>query len=733
MDNPILWIIVGVLVVLAVVALVAMMNNKKKKEAQRAEAEQLRQNAAAEQAQLREREDHAQAAAAEADQRRQEADRAAAEARAAEQRAGSVQQEASSLRQNVDEQHRKADLLDPDVDTDKDGFRKDGSRPGGLDDDADRGVHRDHIGDRDDHTLGTDRDRDEHHGRTGALAAGGAAAGAGAFAVHQAGDDHDRDRNDGLLGDRDRDHDGDRGVGDHDGRDDRHDNNDGLLGDRDHDRDGLRHDNRTDNVQGAAAGGSYGLHQQGEPRRDVLSDDAFDDVRDPAQTRQMGDGADQRHHGGVDQQGQHDVDFGDGLAGNSPHGHDGTHDNRDGFGSDPVRSAQTWSNDADQRGVGGERGAHHDDGLATDDHRNGGHGAAAAGAGAAGLGAGAAAAAHHRGDDDHGGTLAEGSHEREQLRDRVSDEDRERYGLGQGDAGQGTMGDVRGDQHHGGYDQQGNNQADFSDGLGGHSPAAGQPGAQHEAGLAGGSWNDGAGDRAHGGTAAAGRDVDYEDGLAGSGGRHHDTDTDAPASVYEQTRQDQQGQQHGDPVGHGARGGFADESTSGWAASSDGDRFGDTGTDAGRLGDTGSEPGRQSWGDTGQDRPATADDYLGAPAAGQHQGDRRDAGQLPTDRGEHLGQGDHLGHGERRDDLGSQGLGHDSDRLDEGQHLGDHDRGADFDRGAQSDPSRTDDLTADRHDDTGRLTDDGAEPQEHKSIGDRIRSLRDDLRGRDQH
>ena len=139
MDNPVLWIIVAIVVILIIVAIVAMLNGKKKKEQQRQEAAQLREQAAAQELQVKQREQEAEQAAQEAARRRAEADRAAAEARQAEQAASQKQAGAQSVRGEYDDQHRQADLIDPDVDTDKDGFRTDGSRPGGDD-----GQHRDH-------------------------------------------------------------------------------------------------------------------------------------------------------------------------------------------------------------------------------------------------------------------------------------------------------------------------------------------------------------------------------------------------------------------------------------------------------------------------------------------------------------------------------------------------------------------------------------------------------------
>ena len=267
MDNPILWIIIAAVVVLAIIALVAMMNNKKKKERQREEAAQLRDNAAAQEMQLKEREREADLAAREAGQRREQADRAAAQARKAEQAASAKVNDAQSVRDDYDEKQRQADLLDPDVKTDKDGNRLDGSRPGGHDD-RDSGMDL--------------RDRDNDGNRLG---------------------DHDADR-----------------FGDNDGRDSGMDlrdrDNDGdHFGDRDADRIG--------------------------------------------QTSTMGDVAGDAHHGGYDEQGQTDTHFGDGLAGNSPRGHEGTlrdGDREGGLGGHSYDDGRTL-------GRGNEPGYQHEGGL----------------------------------------------------------------------------------------------------------------------------------------------------------------------------------------------------------------------------------------------------------------------------------------------------------------------------------------------------------------------------------
>ncbi|MCG8655279.1 hypothetical protein [Yimella sp. NH-Cas1] len=330
MDNRILWIIIAAVVVLAIIALVAMMNNKKKKERQREEAAQLRDNAAAQEMQLKEREREADLAAREAGQRREQADRAAAQARKAEQAASAKVNDAQSVRDDYDEKQRQADLLDPDVETDKDGNRLDGSRPGGHDDSdsgmdlRDRDNDGDRFGDHDaDRRAADQRDGDGPGWGTGATAGGLGAAGAGGVAYQG----RDNDRRDSGMDLRDRDNDGNR-LGDHDA--DPLGDNDGRdsgMDLRDRDNDG-----------------------------DHFGDRDADRI---GQTSTMGDVAGDAHHGGYDEQGRTDTHFGDGLAGNSPRGHEGTlrdGDREGGLGGHSYDDGRTLDR-------GNEPGYQHEGGL----------------------------------------------------------------------------------------------------------------------------------------------------------------------------------------------------------------------------------------------------------------------------------------------------------------------------------------------------------------------------------
>src|SRR3954465_9391043 len=123
--STIIWIIVAVIVVIAIIALVMSRGRGRHVEAKRDKAAEIRQEAAEHDQHLREREASAteaqarsQLARAEAEKRRIEAERLEAEAR---EHSG----DAEAVRRERDERMRLADLHDPDVRTDKEGYRLD--------------------------------------------------------------------------------------------------------------------------------------------------------------------------------------------------------------------------------------------------------------------------------------------------------------------------------------------------------------------------------------------------------------------------------------------------------------------------------------------------------------------------------------------------------------------------------------------------------------------------------
>jgi FtsZ-interacting cell division protein ZipA len=110
------WIIIAV-VVLAIIVAVVMAANKKKKERNRTRAGELREEAATKATEVQQREAHARETEAEAAASRAEADRRQAEADRLEAEARERQQVAASHREEHEESLRRADELDPDVDT----------------------------------------------------------------------------------------------------------------------------------------------------------------------------------------------------------------------------------------------------------------------------------------------------------------------------------------------------------------------------------------------------------------------------------------------------------------------------------------------------------------------------------------------------------------------------------------------------------------------------------------
>lgn len=156
--DSIIWIILAVVVLIVVVALIASQARKRRDVARRDEAEQLRHQAAEHDRDLREREAEAASADAKARKVRAEADERAAEARRLEVEAERRGERRAESEHERDERLRRADALDPDVRTDRDGRRLDE-----VDDDHDL---LDPYGNRGERRLSGDRDggtRGERH------------------------------------------------------------------------------------------------------------------------------------------------------------------------------------------------------------------------------------------------------------------------------------------------------------------------------------------------------------------------------------------------------------------------------------------------------------------------------------------------------------------------------------------------------------------------------------------
>ena len=116
MPSWLIWVIIAVVVV-AIIAAVAAAANKKKQERNRAHAGELREQAAQKATTVQQREAHAKETEAQAAAARAEADRKQAEAERLEAEATERQRAAADHRQEHQEHLRRADELDPDVNT----------------------------------------------------------------------------------------------------------------------------------------------------------------------------------------------------------------------------------------------------------------------------------------------------------------------------------------------------------------------------------------------------------------------------------------------------------------------------------------------------------------------------------------------------------------------------------------------------------------------------------------
>ncbi|WP_050668168.1 hypothetical protein [Luteipulveratus halotolerans] len=128
MDAKWWWLIAAVIVILLLLLLLPMLR-KRKANAQRAEAAELRQDAQGRAPRVQAREAEADQVSAAAQQTRAEADRKEAEARQLEAEAAERQRLADREREAHDQRLRKADEIDPDVETDDHGRRVGGPGP----------------------------------------------------------------------------------------------------------------------------------------------------------------------------------------------------------------------------------------------------------------------------------------------------------------------------------------------------------------------------------------------------------------------------------------------------------------------------------------------------------------------------------------------------------------------------------------------------------------------------
>ena len=116
MPSWLIWVIVAIIVI-AVIAAVVAASTKRKREQNRTRAGELREQAAAQATGLQQREAHARETEARAAEARAEAERKQAEADRLEAEARDRHETAAGYRDQHEENLRRADELDPDVDT----------------------------------------------------------------------------------------------------------------------------------------------------------------------------------------------------------------------------------------------------------------------------------------------------------------------------------------------------------------------------------------------------------------------------------------------------------------------------------------------------------------------------------------------------------------------------------------------------------------------------------------
>jgi len=121
MPSWLIWVIVAIIVI-AVIAAVVAASTKRKKQQNRTRAGELREQAAAQATGLQQREAHARETEARAAEARAEAERRQAEADRLEAEARDRHETAAGYRDQHAENLRRADELDPDVDTRSDDY-----------------------------------------------------------------------------------------------------------------------------------------------------------------------------------------------------------------------------------------------------------------------------------------------------------------------------------------------------------------------------------------------------------------------------------------------------------------------------------------------------------------------------------------------------------------------------------------------------------------------------------
>jgi uncharacterized protein HemX len=117
MSTSAIWIVVAVVAVILIAALVVFALGRATRRRRQRQAEQLREQTKLETAKLERREALAQETAAKARAAQAEAEVKAAEAARLQEQAAAHQNDLATSREQLEEQHKRADSLDPNVGT----------------------------------------------------------------------------------------------------------------------------------------------------------------------------------------------------------------------------------------------------------------------------------------------------------------------------------------------------------------------------------------------------------------------------------------------------------------------------------------------------------------------------------------------------------------------------------------------------------------------------------------
>jgi len=136
MDSKTWWIIIAIIVVVLILILIAVWQGKRRTINRRNEASELRQRAQDNEGAVVESRQRADTAAAEAERARAEAEVQQRRAQELQAEAHHQHQTAAAVQRDRDETLRRADRLDPDTPTDREGNRITGTGDGSRDDSA---------------------------------------------------------------------------------------------------------------------------------------------------------------------------------------------------------------------------------------------------------------------------------------------------------------------------------------------------------------------------------------------------------------------------------------------------------------------------------------------------------------------------------------------------------------------------------------------------------------------